>query len=82
MCNLNMPDLMERPLILPNAQHKQRTDHMAIEVNSEQQSSYLTFTLALLPAIHHGRASTSTIPDIADLFQTRLPSKLAYGGLL
>lgn len=56
--DLDASNLVERPLILQDAQHKQRIDRMAIEIDSEQQSPYLTFTLALSPAFYHGKAPT------------------------
>jgi hypothetical protein len=61
--DLDAPNLTERPLILPDVQHKQRTDRMAIEIDPGERFPYLTFTLALSPAVHHGNPTLLELND-------------------
>jgi hypothetical protein len=55
--DMDAPALTGRVLIPQNDEDTQPVEHIVIEVDSEQQSSCLTFTMALSPYLYQSEAS-------------------------
>jgi hypothetical protein len=59
--DLDASTLTGRLLIPPDGEGEQPAGHIVIEVDSEQQSSRLSFTMALMPYFHDSKTSICRI---------------------